>query len=140
MARIFDVGIDFGIGASPWCCASCMESVIWLPRGSLLTRLSSASAFPSDKRPRNDILSVRSESDLGNKAKILGCRLQRSPSTDVSAAHPKPRQSALERQALQQSLEALTEARDSLNAASKIVCTSIDTVKRAMAAERLSDG
>jgi hypothetical protein len=46
----------------------------------------------------------------------------------------------LEREALQQSLGALTEVRDSLNAACKIVCTSIDTVERAMAAERLRDG
>jgi hypothetical protein len=39
-------------------------------------------------------------------------------------------QSALE--ALQLSLGALTEARDSLTTAHKVVCTSIDTVKRAM--------
>jgi hypothetical protein len=42
--------------------------------------------------------------------------------------------------ALQQSLGALTDARDSLNAACKIACASIDTVERAMAAERLRDG
>ena len=54
-------------------------------------------------------------------------------------SHPRPGQSALEREALQQSLGALTEARDSLNAARKIVSTSIDTVKRTMAAKRLRD-
>ena len=42
-------------------------------------------------------------------------------------------QTALDRQALQLALEALTETRDSLNAAHKVISTSIDTVKRAMA-------
>jgi hypothetical protein len=55
-------------------------------------------------------------------------------------SHRRQRQSALDREALQLSLGALTEAHDSLNAARKVVCTSIDTVKRAMAAERLRDG
>lgn len=62
--------------------------------------------------------------------------------TSAAAAdsHLRQRQSALDREALQLSLGALTEAHDSLNAARKVVCTSIDTVKRAMAAERLRDG
>lgn len=42
-------------------------------------------------------------------------------------------QSELVREALQLSLEALTEARDSLNAALKTVCTSIDAVNQAKA-------
>jgi hypothetical protein len=42
-------------------------------------------------------------------------------------------ESELVREALQLSLEALTEARDSLDAALKTVCTSIDTVKQAKA-------
>jgi quinolinate synthase len=66
---------------------------------------------------------------------------EKAQKTSAAAdSHPSPRQSALEREALQQSLGALTEARDSLNAASRIVCTSIDIVERAMAAERLRDG
>jgi FtsZ-interacting cell division protein ZipA len=66
---------------------------------------------------------------------------EKAQKTSAAAdSHPRPRQSALEREALQQSLGALTEARNSLNAACKIVCTSIDTVKRAVAAERLRDG
>jgi uncharacterized membrane protein YccC len=64
---------------------------------------------------------------------------EKAQKTSAAAdSHSRPRQSALE--ALQQSLGALTEARDSLNAACKIVCTSIDTVERAIAAERLRDG
>jgi hypothetical protein len=66
---------------------------------------------------------------------------EKAQKTSAAAdSHPRPRQSALEREALQQSLGALTEARNSFNAACKIVCTSIDTVKRAEAAERLRDG
>ena len=54
---------------------------------------------------------------------------EKAQKTSAAAdSHPRPRQSALEREALQQSLGALTEARDSLNAACKIVCISIDTV------------
>lgn len=45
-------------------------------------------------------------------------------------------QSALNRQALQRALEALTEARDSLNIAHKVVSTSIDVVKRAIQRNR----
>jgi hypothetical protein len=41
-------------------------------------------------------------------------------------------QTALDRQALQLALEALTETRDSLNAAHKVISTSSDTVKRAI--------
>jgi hypothetical protein len=54
-----------------------------------------------------------------------------------AAANSRRRQprSALDREALQLSLGALTEVRDSLNAAHKVVCTSIDAVKRAMAAQ-----
>jgi vacuolar-type H+-ATPase subunit E/Vma4 len=52
----------------------------------------------------------------------------------------RSRQSALEREALQLSLGALVEARDSLNAACKIVSTSIDTVKLAMVAKQSRDG
>jgi hypothetical protein len=55
-------------------------------------------------------------------------------------SHRRQRQSASGREALQLSLGALTEARDSLDAAHKVVCTSIDTVKQAMAAEQLRDG
>jgi ADP-ribosylglycohydrolase len=61
--------------------------------------------------------------------------------TSVAAdSHRRQRQSASGREALQLSLGALTEARDFLDAAHKVVCTSIDTVKQAMAAERLRDG
>ena len=73
-----------------------------------------------------------------NRAAIAKEKAQKTSA--AADSHPRPPQSALEREALQQSLGALTEARDSLNAACKIVCTSIDTVKRAMAAERLRDG
>jgi hypothetical protein len=66
---------------------------------------------------------------------------EKAQKTSAAAdSHPRPGQSALEHEALQQSLGALTEARDSLNAACRIVCTSIDTVERAIAAERLRDG
>jgi hypothetical protein len=58
----------------------------------------------------------------------------------AAGSHPRPSQGALESEVLQQSLGALTEARDSLNAACKILCKSIDTVERAMAAERLRHG
>ena len=60
----------------------------------------------------------------------------------TSAATDSPRrqpQSALDREALQLSLGALTDARDSLKKAHKVVCTSIETVKRAMAAQKLRD-
>jgi ADP-ribosylglycohydrolase len=61
--------------------------------------------------------------------------------TSVAAdSHRRQRQSASGREALQLSLGALTEARDFLDAAHKVVRTSIDTVKQAMAAERLRDG
>jgi hypothetical protein len=45
-------------------------------------------------------------------------------------------QSLSDRQALQLSLGALTEARDSLSTARKAVCTSIETVKRAIRRNR----
>jgi hypothetical protein len=48
-------------------------------------------------------------------------------------SHRRQRQSASGREPLQLSLGALTEARDFLDAAPKVVCTSIDTVKQAMA-------
>jgi hypothetical protein len=72
------------------------------------------------------------------RAAIAKERVQKTSA--AADLQPRPRQSALEREALQQSLGALTEARDSLNAACKIVSISIDTVKGAMAAKRLRDG
>jgi hypothetical protein len=60
----------------------------------------------------------------------------------TSAATDSPRrqpQSALDLEALQLTLGALTEARDSLKTAHRVVCTSIETVKRAMAAQQLRD-
>ena len=57
-----------------------------------------------------------------------------SAATDSPRRHP---QSASDREALQLSLGALTDARDSLKKAHKVVCTSIETVKRAMAAQQL---
>jgi hypothetical protein len=80
---------------------------------------------------------------IHERFKDIRAAIAKDKAQKTSAAvdpHPRPRQSALEREALQQSLGALTEARDSLIAASKVVCRSMDTVKRAMAAERLRDG
>ena len=54
---------------------------------------------------------------------------EKAQKTSAAAdSHPRPRGRALEPEGLQQSLGALTEARDSLNAACKIFCISIDTV------------
>jgi hypothetical protein len=80
---------------------------------------------------------------IHERFKDIRAAIAKEKAQKTSAAvdlRPGPRQSTLGREALQQSLGALTEARDSLDAASKIVSTSIDTVKRAMAAERLRDG
>jgi len=71
--------------------------------------------------------------------KDIKAAITKEKATKTSAtANPDRRQlqTALGREALQLSLGALTEARDSLNAAHKVVCTSIDTVKRAIRRNR----
>jgi hypothetical protein len=59
---------------------------------------------------------------------------EKAATVSATAASDRRRlQTASGRQALQLALEALTETRDSLTAAHKVINTSIDTVKRAMA-------
>jgi hypothetical protein len=71
----------------------------------------------------------------GIKAEIAK---EKAGKTSADSPRRQP-QSALDLEALQLTLGALTEARDSLKTAHRVVCTSIETVKRAMAAQQLRD-
>jgi hypothetical protein len=62
---------------------------------------------------------------------------EKAATVSATAASDRRRlQTASDRQALQLALEALTETRDSLTAAHKVINTSIDTVKRAIRRNR----
>jgi hypothetical protein len=67
--------------------------------------------------------------------KNIKAAITKEKSAEASAtagSHPRQLQNASDREALRLSFQALTEARDSLTTAHKAVCTSIDTLKRAM--------